>query len=94
MREQVGLAAQFGRSGCVRSVERVRGGAPVVEGRAEVVEVDAGEAIERRTLLGRPGQPQLVGLAVHGEQPLGELAEHGDRRRRPADVGARRVRPR
>ena len=65
--------------------------APALVGRAVAVEqlqvVGAGVAVEGAALLGRPGQPQLVGLAVHGEQALGELGDHADRDAAAAEEG-------
>ena len=56
---------------------------PVRVGRAVAVEqLEVGGPrvpVEGATLLGRAGQPQLVGLAVDGEQPLGELTHDADR---------------
>jgi hypothetical protein len=49
----------------------------------------AGEPVERRPLLGRPQQPQLVGLAVHGDHLLTDVAEHRHRHRPAADVRPR-----
>ncbi len=38
-------------------------------------------------MLARAGEPELVGLAVHGQQPFGQVAEHGDGHGRAAHVG-------
>ena len=37
--------------------------------------VGPGVPVQRPALLGRPGQPQLVGLPVHGQERLGQLAD-------------------
>src|SRR6478736_389756 len=84
--EQIGLAAQLADA-TAPLVQRLRSGAPGVEGVGGLVEVEACETVERGALLGRTGQAQLVGLTVYGEQPLGELTEHRDRGRRTTDVG-------
>ncbi len=47
-----------------------------------------GVAVERPPLLGGAGQPQLVGLAVHGDQAFGELGDHADGDTATAEVGA------
>jgi hypothetical protein len=44
-----------------------------------------GVAVESSSLLGGPGQAQLVGLAVHREDPLGELGDHPDGNAAPAE---------
>ena len=64
---------------------------PLVGGAVAVEEFEvrlAGVPVERATLLGRPGQPQLIGLTVHREQPLGELGDHAHR-----DAAAAEERP-
>ena len=48
----------------------------------------AGEPVERLALPGRRSQPQLVGLAVHGDEPLGELGEQSGGDRPAADEAA------
>ena len=48
----------------------------------------AAEAVEGVALRGRRLQPQLVGLAVHDDELLGEVGEHPGRRRPAADGGA------
>jgi hypothetical protein len=54
----------------------------------EQVEVPgSGVAVQGPSLLGRPGQPELVGLAVHGEQTLGELGDHAHRDAAAPEVG-------
>ena len=66
---------------------------PALVGRAVAVEqrqvLGAGVAVQGTALLGRPGQPQLVGLPVHGEQPLGQLGDHPDRHAAAAEEGPR-----
>ena len=47
------------------------------------------EPVECVALGARPQQPVLVGLAVHGDQRLGDLREPRDGHRRAADEGAR-----
>ena len=49
----------------------------------------AGEPVQCGPLLGRAQQPQLVGLAVHGDRLLADLTEHRHRHAPAADVGAR-----
>ncbi len=51
-------------------------------------EVGAAERVEHLAVLVGATQPPLVGLAVHGDEVLGELGEDPDRRRPSADVGA------
>ncbi len=46
----------------------------------------AGEPVQRGPLLARAQQAQLVGLAVHGQHLLTQLAERGDRHAAAADV--------
>ena len=43
----------------------------------------AGEPVERRPLLGRAQQPQLVGLAVHGQHLLADLGQQDTGMLRP-----------
>ena len=88
MRQEVCLALHLACSG--NAVGQPGGGVtPVRERRRVVGEVDAGIAVECAPLLGRAGEPLLVGLPMHRDQPLGELAEDAHRRRRAADIGPR-----
>ena len=50
------------------------------------------EPVEHLAVPGGCEQPPLVGLAVHGDEVLGQLGEHADRGRPAADVGARAAR--
>jgi hypothetical protein len=52
-----------------------------------------GVAVQGAALLGRAGQPQLVALPVHGQQPLGQLGDDA-RRARCARRGGRASGPR
>jgi hypothetical protein len=62
-------------------VQRAVGG----EGRRQL---GAAEGVEHLPVLVGATQPPLVGLAVHGDEVLGELGEDPDRRRPATDVGA------
>ncbi len=48
-----------------------------------------GERVQRAPLVPRGPQPHLVGLAVHGDQRVGELGEHRHRYAPAAEEGAR-----
>jgi hypothetical protein len=61
------------------------GGAVLLE-QGEVV--GAGVAVQCPPLLRRPGEPELIGLPVHGQQVLGQLGHHADR-----DAAATEMRP-
>ena len=52
----------------------------------QLLVLGAGEPVERGALLGRAQQPELVGLAVHGQHLLTDLAERGHRHGAPAQV--------
>ena len=90
--EQVGLlvalarvAAPVGQVVLDRAPLRV----PLAQLGEQLVVVGPGEPVERGALLARAQQPQLVGLAVHGDHLLADLAEHGDRDGAAADVRPR-----
>ena len=57
-------------------------------------ELGPGVAIERLALRRRGAQPDLIGLPVHDDQVLADLAQHADRGRAPADDGAAAARRR
>ena len=62
----------------------VLGRAPRPELRGVRRGVMAPVSIQGGALLGRAGEPELVGLAVHGEQVRSDVAEYGHRYRRSA----------
>ena len=86
--EHIGLTSQLRHPAGAVPQCRV-GSPPLLVGGPVVDELDPGEAIQGGALLGRPGEPKLVGLTVHGEQPLREVTEHGDRSSGTTDVGPR-----
>ena len=88
MAEQIRFAAQLADVGAP-FIEFGGRGPPGPVGRRELAQVDPRVSVERRPLLARPGQAQLVGLTVNGEQVLGEVAQDCDRGGRAADMGAR-----
>ena len=89
VREQVRLAAQLGGARDPVGELGARRPASASNAAAHAAEVDAGEAVERGALRSRSDETLLVALAVHGDQVLGQLAQHGHRDGGPAGVGAR-----
>jgi len=87
--QRVRLARQLPRPG--RTVGQVVG-EPAPGPVRLAVPVDqiarAAVPVESRPLFGRLEQPQLVGLPVHGEHALGQLAQEPGRHRAATEVGA------